>query len=303
MGYLGDWWNSGASRQQAKAMMPAAETVAGTTAVKAAPIQIPNSVFGIGTETLKSKSDKTGKQAFDSSGRMIEGVEGTFAGGPGAYLGRQSEVVEGQAQREAAQTADLATKQAAKGAKTAGMMTGQAALAAARGGADAYGGALAGARQSLRDQYSQAAGMQTGALGTMAGIGGEAEKARLATRAQNLDLAGKVISGGAEVAKVAIPLSDKNAKTDIKPVSMGDSLSKIKAYAYRYKGSPDQQTGVMAQDLEKGAFAPAVVEMGGQKRVDSGKLSLQNTAALSEHEKKLREIEKIVKSLEGAKRG
>ena len=41
------------------------------------------------------------------------------------------------------------------------------------------------------------------------------------------------------------------------------------------------------------------------KRVDTGKLSLQNTAALSEHEKKLRQIESIIKHMEsrGGSRG
>ena len=136
MGFLGDWWQSMGARQ-----------------------------------SVKLQTAQTGAESAKAAGGMIGDVTGTFKGGPGSYLGRQSEAVDSIAQKEAATSADLATKQAVRGAKTAGMMGGQAALAASRQAADAYSGSLANARQGLRDQYSQAAGMQTGAMGALAGIG------------------------------------------------------------------------------------------------------------------------------------
>ena len=278
MGFLTDWWQSlGARRAQQNA------------------------------------NAQMGAQTAKDAGSLSKGLGEAFSGGPASYLQKQSLAVEGQAQREAKTSADLATKQAVRGAKTAGMMGGQAALAAARQSGDAYNQALTSGRQSLRDQYTQGIGLQVGAMQGMGGIATSAESNRLTQRGQNMDLLSKGIGSVTELAKTAgagasagagagagaaAAASDKRVKEDVRPASFSASLLKVQPYAYRYKGSEAPQTGVMAQDLEKGAMAPSVFEgPGGVKMVDGSKLALQNTGALSEHERRRKAIEQIVSSI------
>ena len=60
-------------------------------------------------------------------------------------------------------------------------------------------------------------------------------------------------------------LSDIRAKTDIEP--FGKTLEGINIYKYRYRGTPDLQVGVMAQEVEN-VKPEAVVTIGGVKHVD-----------------------------------
>jgi hypothetical protein len=84
-------------------------------------------------------------------------------------------------------------------------------------------------------------------------------------------------------------LSDATAKTDIKPLdAIGEHLRGAPGYRYRYKDGVGEDTAVehagpMAQDLERGPFGKALVRRGpdGLRRVDAGRLSLVNHAALS----------------------
>jgi hypothetical protein len=97
--------------------------------------------------------------------------------------------------------------------------------------------------------------------------------------------------------------SDKNLKEEITPKDITRGLDKIKGYAYKYKGNPRQEAGIMAQELEKTAMAPAVIQGPQGKMVDGGKLSTMNTAALSEHEKRIKGIERMLKGLSGIPKG
>lgn len=68
----------------------------------------------------------------------------------------------------------------------------------------------------------------------------------------------------------AMIMSDRRTKTDIKPAGVVEGR---KVYSYRYKGEPEgaKHIGVMAQEVERDR-PDAVVEMGGVKHVNYGKL-------------------------------
>ena len=121
------------------------------------------------------------------------------------------------------------------------------------------------------------------------------------TRGQDIGLLGQGIGALAGVGG-AIAASDKNLKEDIQPKSMTGGLNKMQSFAYKYKPGVAyeggrQEGGVMAQDLEKTAMKSAVLDTPDGKMIDTRKLSTMNTGALSEHEKRLQQIEKLVKSL------
>lgn len=227
-----------------------------------------------------------------------------------------------KAQAAAAQTAqaqsDMAVRQAVKSGRTAGAMGGQAALAASEQAAGAYSqgmqqgtqqyfdttklGATIGSEMSNRLQSAgqTEAGLKTAAMGAEASKYAADKQAKAAKRASDQNMAGNVIGvlGG-----VASLFSDRNLKTDIKTDSMADGLDKIKSYTYRYKGGDKNEAGIMAQDLEKTKMAAAVVNTPRGKMVDTRRLSTMNTGALSEHEKRLKAIERAIKGLAEVKRG
>lgn len=100
--------------------------------------------------------------------------------------------------------------------------------------------------------------------------------------------------------------SDENLKNISGKVDILDDYSKIDAYAYKYnkeahdlygnqKGIDDEvHVGPMAQDLEKNESTKAAVseDPNGYKEVDIRKLTMSNTAAISELTRKLDAIEK-----------
>lgn len=246
------------------------------------------------------------------------------------------------AQAASAQTAqsqsDQAVQQAAKAARTSGAMGGAAALAATGQAANAYGQAQAQGQQAYyqgaqmgqgraadMSQRAQAAqkqyfdttqlGAQLGSemsgrlqnkeadatqrYGIEKGVQTAAAANKTAQRGQNINLAGGIIGA---VGGLAGLFSDRNLKTDIQPDKLTDGLSKIKAYSYKYKGGMKPEAGVMAQDLEKTAMAPAVKETPMGKMVDTNRLTTMNTGALSEHEKRLRDVEKLISNMKSVKK-
>ena len=246
------------------------------------------------------------------------------------------------AQAASAQTAqaqsDQAVQQAAKAARTSGAMGGAAALAATGQAANAYGTAqgqgqqayyqgaqmgqtrsqdMAQRAQNAQNQYFNTAqlGAQLGSemsgrlqnkeadatqrYGIDRGVDTAKMQNKTATRGQNIGLAGGIIGA---VGGLAGLFSDKNLKTDIKADKMTDGLSKIRAYSYKYKGGTKPEAGVMAQDLEKTAMAPAVENTPIGKKIDTNRLTTMNTGALSEHEKRLQNIEKMVGNLKSYKK-
>lgn len=84
-------------------------------------------------------------------------------------------------------------------------------------------------------------------------------------------------NSGWAMAGALLPLmfSDRRLKTDIAKV--GVMLDGTPIYAYRYKGSPKMQIGVMAQDIEQ-IRPDAVTEVAGFKAVDYGKATALSRA-------------------------
>jgi hypothetical protein len=86
------------------------------------------------------------------------------------------------------------------------------------------------------------------------------------------------------------------------PIRPGVDLAAAKGYEYEYKepdapgAAPGKQVGPMAQDLEHTA-AKGTVHTGpdGKKSVDTGRLALVNTAALSEQQRRLERLEAIAR--------
>lgn len=106
---------------------------------------------------------------------------------------------------------------------------------------------------------------------------------------QRAALAGIGAVGSAAGGAMSVMLSDERAKTDISPLdAIGDHLRGAPGYRYRYKEGVGEDTSVehagpMAQDLERGPFGKALVRKGpdGLRRVDTGRLTLVNHAALA----------------------
>lgn len=214
-----------------------------------------------------------------------------------------------KAQAAAAQTAqsqsDLAVQQAMKAARTGGAMQGQAALAGAGQAANAYGQAQQAGQQQYFDTTKLGATLGAGMSGRLAQSEESKRNAQAAAaanataqRGQNLGVLGSTIG---MVGGIAGLFSDKNLKDDIKPAK-DNGLDKIGDYEYKYKDSPRQERGIIAQELEETSMAPAVMDTPDGKMIDTRRLTTMNTGALSGHEKRLKDIERLVKGLSGIKK-
>ncbi len=111
--------------------------------------------------------------------------------------------------------------------------------------------------------------------------------------------------GGANPPSEADPWSDVRAKKNIEPATQaqvfgqgaGPDLRQAQGYAYDYKdpnsphAAPGRQVGPMAQDLP-----PSVTQRGpdGKLSVDPARLTLVNTAAVSELQRRTDELEKLL---------
>lgn len=123
---------------------------------------------------------------------------------------------------------------------------------------------------------------------------------KLDKRGQDIGLIGQGVGAAAGIGAALI--SDRTEKEDIQPKSMTKGLNKLQAFSYKYKPGAAfeggrQEGGIMAQDLEKTAMKPAVMDTPEGKMIDTRKLSTMNTGALGEHEKRLQMIEKLVKAI------
>jgi hypothetical protein len=122
---------------------------------------------------------------------------------------------------------------------------------------------------------------------------------------QQMALAGVGALGNAAGGALAkLVTSDERAKTDIAPLdALGDHLRSAPGYRYRYKegfgeDASTEHAGPMAQDLERSPFGKSLVQRGpdGLRRVDTGRLTLVNHAALSSMRS---ELDRIKARLDG----
>lgn len=245
-----------------------------------------------------------------------------LGGSPTEAMQKAQEASAQQAQR----ASDQAIQQSIKAGKTAGAMGGQAALAATGQAANAYGqaqqagqqqyfntaqlGAQLGSEMSGRlqntaanvlNKYGTDVGERSSKYSSDIGLQQAQIADRTARRGQNIGLLG---AGIGAVGGLASLFSDKNLKEDVKPDNLTDGLSAIRSFSYRYKNGPayaggKQEAGIMAQDLEKTAMSPAVVDTPEGKKVDTARLSTMNTGAIADQQ---RSIEKILDYLKTMKK-
>lgn len=119
-----------------------------------------------------------------------------------------------------------------------------------------------------------------------------------------LATAAPIVSGWGKGGTATNPTSDVRAKKNIEPVDMrqvfgngGPDLRQAQGYAYDYKepnapgAAPGRQVGPMAQNLP-----PSVVQAGpdGKLKVDPTRLTLVNTAAVSELQRRTDELEALL---------
>lgn len=104
------------------------------------------------------------------------------------------------------------------------------------------------------------------------------------------------------------PVSDENLKEVNPDIDILDDYSKIEAYAYRYNNKAHQlygnekavddelHVGPMAQELASTKSTKAAVDKNadGYEEVDIRKLTLSNTAAISELVRKVESLEKML---------
>ena len=106
------------------------------------------------------------------------------------------------------------------------------------------------------------------------------------------------------IAPKTTKLSDMNAKNMIRDNSTVNAMSNIDSYIFRYKPEAqklykgrsgvdnDVHVGVMAQDLEKNPVTASTVStdpVTGYKQIDTGELTLANTAVISDLAKEIKE--------------
>ena len=131
-------------------------------------------------------------------------------------------------------------------------------------------------------------------------------------RAADMAMTGSLIGSGVQM------MSDIRAKENIRPASAASLLESLdrtaageaadvgpkydmrpaRGYAYDYRDpsmGPDNQVGPMAQDLEQTAAAGAVsTGPNGMKQVDPGRLTMTNTAAIGEQQRRLDALERML---------
>jgi hypothetical protein len=90
--------------------------------------------------------------------------------------------------------------------------------------------------------------------------------------------------------------SDERLKKNVKLADddATKTLGKLNAYRFDYKDprhGAGNQLGVMAQELEKAGLGHVIIEKPEGKAVNTGRLSLANTAMLSSLNKRLTQLE------------
>lgn len=151
-------------------------------------------------------------------------------------------------------------------------------------------------------------------------------------RAADMAMTGSLIGAGVNMlGQQQQPTSDVRAKENIRPASAANLISRLdavqsmagqpaatekgpavdlrtaKGYSYDYVSpsyGPDNQVGPMAQDLEHTAAAGAVTTgPDGMKKVDPNRLTMTNTAAIGEQQRRLDALEAMVADNQKLKTG
>lgn len=227
-----------------------------------------------------------------------------MAGGPAATMERANAAAREEAQRQS----DAAVAQAVKAGKTGGLMGGQAALGAQSQAAGAYGTGMAQGQNQYQGYTQLGAQLGESMAGRLSTARGQdiaakqaEEQARAAKAQERQSLFGNIFGA---VGGIASLFSDRRLKENVKEApSLSDSISKIKSYTFSYRGKDRPEAGVMAQDLERTAMAPAVMDTPEGKMIDTRRLTTMNTATIAEQGDRMKKIEKMIRELKGVTRG
>ena len=281
------------------------EAAAAATPAPAAPVAAPVAA------TQPDLFDQSAAGAAGYGSAYDAATAADTAGGAAATMQRAQDAARSTAQTQS----DLAVQQAAKAAKTSGMMGGQAALAATGQAANSYGQGLESGINQYGQNVTREAQLGEGMSGRLATAGqgkvgqqnantaqisAAAQAAQAKTDSQNA-LFGNILG---TVGGIAGLFSDRRLKDNVKKgPSYSDSMAKLKTYTFSYKGSDRPEGGIMAQDLEKTAMAPAVVDTPQGKMLDTRRLTAMNTAAIGEQSARTKRIEKMLAEMKGVDRG
>ena len=180
----------------------------------------------------------------------------------------------------------------------------------AEGMAQGAQNAAEGMRGNIFDRQLQSDTARYGAdKGVQVGMANVAQR----DRAADMAMTGSLIGSGVQM------MSDIRAKENIRPVSAASLVERVDrlappsamgggaapapnmraagSYSYDYKNpshGPDNQVGPMAQELEQTDAAGAVsTGPDGAKSVDPGRLTMTNTAAIAEQQRRLDALEAL----------
>lgn len=158
-------------------------------------------------------------------------------------------------------------------------------------------------QQQFQNEMAKATGITNQLQNQASGFYNQANQQAQAAQAQaagNRQLLGSGIS--------AFAMSDEKTKENVSDLSteeIQDMLSKLKGKKFDYKdefGGKEDNAGFMAQDLEKSKLgADMVEEINGVKMVDKDKMLMTNTAALSDVNDRLSELEEVLGKLKEVK--
>ena len=248
---------------------------------------------------------------LSAMGQEQSALQGVRAGDVGVY-GQQ---LGAAGQREGAA---LGAGQLGLGYGQLGAQYGQQGVAGQLGAAGLQAGQYSGGASNA-SALTQA-GLQSGTSRYASDRGVQGPMAQVQQNQDAADRAfqGSLIAGGVGMLNQNPQntgvLSDVRAKENIRPVSAANLVSRVDAlqsnmgpptdmrnagsYSYDYKSpamGPDNQVGPMAQELEHTAAAGAVsTGPDGMKSVDPGRLTMTNTAAIGEQQRRIDALEAMI---------
>lgn len=176
-------------------------------------------------------------------------------------------------------------------------------------------GAIAGGEQMRGNIFDRQLQSDTARYGADKGVQVGMANVAQRDRAADMAMTGSLIGSGVQM------MSDIRAKENIRPVSAANLVERVDrlagpsamgaaptrpapnmraagSYSYDYKNpshGPDNQVGPMAQELEQTDAAGAVsTGPDGTKAVDPGRLTMTNTAAIGEQQRRLDALEALV---------
>lgn len=267
--------------------------------------------FGVGSGDPSNTDRQNVRQTGNNLSDFGDQARGGYGGDTAAMQGTQTYLqglMSGQnsvsaeqlrqgLQQQLAQQQSMAASaspgNAAMAARNAAMNMGHASTAMA-------GNAAMAGLQERNQAASQLAGLQLGMRGqdlqgTLGGYNGAAG-AYGAAMGNPQKTWGSYLGPAISGAAAAAVKSDKRAKKEIEDGGSDATraLEKLRAKSYRYKDERDgkgRQFGIMAQDLEGGPLASAVIDTPHGKYVDGGKAALAGLGLAAELHRRISKLE------------